>query len=60
MFAKLQLIIEGILIPCISIFGLIGNIFSIIVLRSHGLDMKVGFFVQVEDLKFHVLSGHIS
>ena len=44
MFAQLQLIIEGILIPCISVFGLIGNIFSILVLRSDGLDMKVGFF----------------
>ena len=31
----------GICIPILTVFGLTGNFVSIIVLRSHGLDMKV-------------------
>ena len=41
MFGHLKLIIEGILIPCLSLCGLVGNTFSILVLRSQGLYMKV-------------------
>ena len=31
----------GICIPVLTFFGLMGNIASILVLKSHGLDMKV-------------------
>ena len=41
MFSLVKLMVDGFLIPIISLGGLLGNIFSILVLRSHGLDMKV-------------------
>ena len=36
-----EIIVEGIVIPIISLLGLIGNILSICVLRSSTVDMKV-------------------
>ena len=34
-------IVSGIFIPVLTFFGLAGNVVSILVLRSNGLDMKV-------------------
>lgn len=39
----IQIIIEGLLIPAVAIFGLCGNVVSIIVLRHTRLDMKWSF-----------------
>lgn len=39
----IQMIIEGLLIPLVTIFGLCGNVVSIIVLRHTRLDMKWSF-----------------
>ena len=37
----IALAVEGFIIPLIAFFGLIGNILSIIVLQSKGINMKV-------------------
>ena len=37
----IALAVEGVIIPLIAFFGLIGNILSIIVLQSKGINMKV-------------------
>ena len=36
-----EIVVEGIVIPIISLLGLIGNVLSICVLRSCTVDMKV-------------------
>ena len=33
--------------PIVTLLGLVGNVLSILVLRSPGIDMKVGFFAFV-------------
>ena len=37
----IALAVEGVIIPLIAFLGLIGNILSIIVLKSKGINMKV-------------------
>ena len=37
----IALAVEGVIIPLVAFFGLIGNILSIIVLWSKGINMKV-------------------
>ena len=59
MFGQIKLIVDGFLIPIISVAGLFGNIFSIIVLRSHGLDMKVKL-TQFGLIDFSKFSGYFS
>ena len=39
--ANMELVVEGLAIPVITTLGLVGNILSIIVLHSAGIDMKV-------------------
>ena len=39
--AGMELVVEGVAIPVITTLGLVGNILSIIVLHSPGIDMKV-------------------
>ena len=39
----LTIIVDGVLIPLLSTFGIVGNIVSIAMLRSPKLDMKVSF-----------------
>ena len=39
--ADMELVVEGVAIPIITTLGLVGNILSIIVLHSPGIDMKV-------------------
>ena len=38
---SLEFVVEGILIPVLTCLGLVGNILSITVLHSPGVDMKV-------------------
>ena len=38
---SLEFVVEGILIPMLTCLGLVGNILSITVLHSPGVDMKV-------------------
>ena len=38
---SLEFVVEGILIPVLTFLGLVGNILSITVLHSPGVDMKV-------------------
>ena len=42
--ADMELVVEGVVIPVITTLGLVGNILSIIVLHSPGIDMKVRRF----------------
>ena len=37
----MELVVEGVAIPVVTILGMVGNILSIIVLHSPGIDMKV-------------------
>ena len=39
--ADMELVVEGVAIPVITTLGLVGNILSIIVLHTPGIDMKV-------------------
>jgi hypothetical protein len=43
----MELIVEGVAIPVITALGLVGNILSIIVLHSPGIDMKVNRHLRV-------------
>ena len=42
---SLEFVVEGILIPVLACLGLVGNILSITVLHSPGVDMKVNSMV---------------
>ena len=42
---SLEFVVEGILIPVLTCLGLVGNILSITVLHSPGVDMKVNMMV---------------
>ena len=42
---SLEFVVEGILIPVLTFLGLVGNILSITVLHSPGVDMKVNMMV---------------
>ena len=39
----LDILVEGVLIPIVATFGLLGNIASIVVLNSASIDMKTSF-----------------
>jgi hypothetical protein len=39
----LTVVFDGILIPMLASFGIVGNLVSILMLRSPKLDMKVSF-----------------
>jgi hypothetical protein len=39
----MRMIVDGAMIPLLSSFGILGNIVSIVMLRSPKLDMKVSF-----------------
>ena len=43
---KLGKTVAGILLPFLSMFGLLGNCLSAVVLREDGLDIKVGFYTS--------------
>jgi hypothetical protein len=45
--ADMELVVEGVAIPVITTLGLVGNILSIIVLHSPGIDMKVEKFKEL-------------
>ena len=45
--ANMELVVEGLAIPVITTLGLVGNILSIIVLHSAGIDMKVKKFKEL-------------
>ena len=46
--------LQGLLMPVLTVLGLVGNILSILVLHSPGIDMKVGYSQAT-----HVLHGKI-
>ena len=39
--AMMELVVEGVSIPVVTSLGMVGNILSVIVLHSPGIDMKV-------------------
>lgn len=43
LISEANFIIQGVAMPVVMVFGLVGNILSILVLRSPGIDMKVTF-----------------
>ena len=48
---SLEFVVEGILIPVLTFLGLVGNILSITVLHSPGVDMKVNKTVIISDCR---------
>ena len=46
LLATMELLVEGVAIPTVTTLGLVGNILSIIVLHSPGIDMKVRYIYQ--------------
>merc|ERR1712001_401651 len=46
----LEFVVEGILIPVFTSLGLVGNILSIIVLHSPGVDMKVNNIISLQNI----------
>ena len=48
---SLEFVVEGILIPVLTCLGLVGNILSITVLHSPGVDMKVNKTVIISDCR---------
>ena len=46
---RLEFAVEGILIPVLTCLGLVGNILSLTVLHSPGVDMKVNITVIILD-----------
>ena len=57
--ADMELIVEGVAIPVITTLGLVGNILSIIVLHSPGIDMKVEKFKEQTLFDKTRWSGHM-
>ena len=53
-----EFVVEGILIPVFSCLGLVGNILSITVLHSPGVDMKVNNMV-ITSLRTKLSTFHI-
>ena len=54
--ADMELVVEGVAIPVITTLGLVGNILSIIVLHSPGIDMKVNLKFNFFDMKVNLKS----